>query len=155
MIKPTHHTVKRALLVSLASAVLTLSACGDETSNPKVSSTSAPAASVFQVKHVDAKGAHALLSTDPEAVILDVRTPKEIEGGYIEGAVFANFYDEGFTQQLTKLDRSAPYIVHCRSGGRSTKALSTLEELGFTNVTHMDGGLQSWEREKLPLTKSE
>ena len=154
MIDPVSRTLKLSVMGSLAAAVMTLTACGGETSTPKTTTSSSAAVSEFQVKHVDAKRAHALLTSQPEAVILDVRTPEEIKDGHIEGAVFANFYDEDFAQQLTKLNRDIPYIVHCRSGGRSTKALNALEELGFTNITHMDGGINGWKRKNLPLTKS-
>lgn len=108
----------------------------------------------FNVTHVEAQGAYALLASKPDTVVLDIRSPKEIKDGYIEGAVFANFFDVDFAEQLTKFDRNTPYIVHCKGGGRSTKALTTLKELGFTNITHLDGGLDSWKRRKLPLTKS-
>ena len=108
----------------------------------------------FHVTHVDAVGAQALLKTKPEAIVLDIRTPKEVAKGHIEGAVFADFYADDFAEQLTRLDKETHYVVHCGSGGRSTKALSTLEELGFTNITHMDGGIQGWNKANLPLTKS-
>lgn len=106
-----------------------------------------------KVEHVDAHGAQQFLSTNPQAIVLDIRTPKEIKGGHIEGAIFANFFEEDFKQQLTRLDKDTPYIIHCKGGGRSTKALSVLNELGFTNVIHLDGGLDGWKQVKLPLTK--
>lgn len=105
----------------------------------------------FQVSYVDAKGARDILASNPQAVILDIRTAKEVSEGHIDGAVFADFYAADFDAQLTKLDRRVPYIVHCRSGGRSTKALTTLERLGFTNITHMDGGIRGWNSADLPL----
>ena len=144
---------KTLLMTCLAGTFLAQAACTQATTETKPGQESAQMSSGFQVSHVDAKGALSLLAEQPETVVLDVRTPGEIKGGYIEGAVFADFKDQDFVQQLTKLDKDTPYIVHCKSGGRSTKALTTLEELGFTNVTHMDGGLDGWKRENLPLTK--
>ena len=146
--------LKPILITTLASAALTMTACGQAKTETKTAPVNVPAGSVLKVGHVDAKGAQALLAAKPETVVLDIRSPKEIEGGFIEGAVFANFFDKDFSEQLTKLDRETPYIVHCKGGGRSTKALTTLSELGFTNVTHMDGGLDGWKSEKLPLVKS-
>ena len=110
-------------------------------------------ASKFQVNYVTALGAKTLLDRKAEIVVLDIRTPEEVAKGHIDRAVFADFYAEDFRQQLTKLDPSAHYIVHCRSGGRSTKALTTLKELGFTKITHMDGGLRDWNKADLPLTQ--
>lgn len=128
-------------------AMLALSGCSEanETENTTATQTA------WSTAHVDAKGANALLTANPETIVLDIRTPGEIEGGYIDGAVFADFSQADFENQLTKLDRDKAYIVHCKGGGRSTKALSSLEKLGFKNVTHMDGGLDDWKRAKLPL----
>lgn len=140
--------------ILMTTAAFTITACGQANTEATHAQDNGQASSAFKVAHVDAQGAHALLASKPDTVVLDIRSPKEIEDGYINGAVFANFFDEDFAQQLTKFDRNTPYIVHCKGGGRSTKALTTLEALGFTNVTHMDGGLDGWKREKLPLTKS-
>ncbi len=107
----------------------------------------------WTLTHVDAAGASALLTARPDVVVLDVRSPKETQSGHIEGAVFANYYDKDFAQQLAKLDKQTPYLLHCRSGGRSTKALATLKRLGFSNITHLDGGISAWQRAGLPLTR--
>jgi len=52
---------------------------------------------------------------------------------------------------VLKLDKDTPYLITCESGGRSTKALTTTEELGFTNVTHLDGGMKDRNKSGLPL----
>lgn len=132
-------------------AAAMMTACSGAKTNTSQSQT--PQTSSLTVMHVDAHGAQALLSSNPKAVVLDIRAPKEIKTGHIEGAVFANFFEEDFEEQLTRLDKSTPYIVHCKGGGRSTKALSVLAELGFTDITHLDGGLDGWKKAKLPLTK--
>jgi rhodanese-related sulfurtransferase len=146
----------RALCIAVISCALIVAGCGPASSQSTVQNTDAPVINQtpvkFAVKHVNAQEASTLLAAMPETIVLDVRTPKEIKGGHIEGAKFANFYDADFAEQLTKLDRQTPYLIHCKGGGRSTKALRTLKELGFTNVAHMDGGLDGWKREKLPLT---
>ena len=139
---------KNQILISIAlGTTLVLTGC----SNADQTESGATAEASWSVAHVDAKGASALLMSQPETIILDIRTPEEVEEGYIDGAVFADFSQADFEAQLTKLDPSAAYIVHCRSGGRSTKALTTLEKLGFTNITHMDGGIKGWTQAKLPL----
>ncbi len=146
----------RAIRIAVISCTLIVAGCGPASSQSTAQKIDAPALKQMPVKsivkHVNAQEASTLLAAMPETIVLDVRTPKEIQGGHIEGAKFANFYDADFAEQLTKLDRQTPYLIHCKGGGRSTKALTTLKELGFTNVTHMDGGLDGWKREKLPLT---
>lgn len=109
----------------------------------------------FNVTHVNSIEAKSLLDTQPELVVLDIRTPKEIKEGHIEGAIFVDFKNHDFADQLSKLDRSTSYIVHCAGGGRSMKALIVLEELGFTDITHLDGGMIGWSEASLPITTSE
>lgn len=142
------------LITCMAAAALTLTACEQAKTETMPVQESAQMNSALKVAYVDAKGAYALLQAEPETIVLDIRTPKEIKKGHIEGAVFADFYAEDFEQQLTRLDRTTPYVIHCGSGGRSTKALTTLEELGFKNITHMDGGIKDWNSANLPLTKT-
>ncbi|MEP3891113.1 MAG: rhodanese-like domain-containing protein [Hellea sp.] len=152
-------TSPRRLMASLSIVSIGLGqlSCAPSNANdaiaPVAASTNTQAASEFQVNYVTALGAHALLAEKPESVVLDIRTPKEVAKGHIEGAVFADFYADDFAERLTRLDKETHYVVHCGSGGRSTKALSTLEELGFINITHMDGGLRDWNKANLPLTQ--
>lgn len=143
-------TILKAIFVG--STVMLIS-CSDSKTDAKPAQAANTQSKSLVVKHVDAHGAQALLSANPQVVVLDVRSPKEIEDGHIEGAVFANFFDDDFKQQLTRFEKDTHYLVHCKGGGRSTKALATLEELGFTNITHMDGGLDDWKRADLPLSK--
>ncbi len=145
--------MRHILNAILVGTTAMISACsGAETGTSTIQNTETHL-SGLRVKHVGAQDAHALLSSNPKVIILDIRSPKEIKDGHIKGAVFANFFDKDFKQQLTRFDRNTPYIVHCKRGGRSTKALAVLEELGFTDITHMDGGLDDWKRDALPLIK--
>jgi len=64
--------------------------------------------------------------------ILDVRTPAEVAEGHLEGALFVDFMADDFRDKVVDLDKSADYIVHCRSGNRSGQAVVIMAELGFT-----------------------
>ena len=103
-----------------------------------------PAAS--HVRHVDAAEAAPLART---VTVLDVRTPAEHEAGAIPGSVNADWNGD-FRAGLAELDRDAPLLVTCESGGRSTKALAVLAEEGFTEVIHLDGGMRAWREAGLP-----
>ncbi|MFP6881875.1 MAG: rhodanese-like domain-containing protein [Roseibacillus sp.] len=54
---------------------------------------------------------------------------------------------------MGKLDRNKAYLVHCRSGGRSTNSLGVWKKLGFKRVYHLDGGFLAWQKAKLPVEK--
>jgi len=96
------------------------------------------------VVDISAVEVRELLKSEDAPTIIDIRTDKEYQQSHIKGALLIDFFSEEFATQLDQLDKDAPYILHCKSGGRSTKALKTLEELGFTKVYHMNKGILDW-----------
>ena len=79
--------------------------------------------------------------------LMDVRTPEEINEGFIETAIFADYFDENFkTKASNQLDKSKKVYLYCRSGNRSEKAGVILKEAGF-NVIHVSGGFNQWKKE--------
>lgn len=88
-----------------------------------------------------------------EFAIIDVRTPQEYAGGYIENAVNLDYYLKTFRDELDKLDKDKVYLIYCRTGKRSAGARDMMAELGFTEVYNMTGGIVRWEKEALPLVK--
>ncbi len=107
----------------------------------------------MDVRHVDAAGAQQLLATNPAVVVLDVRTPAEYVGGHIAGSTNIDFGGAAFATDLARLDRDRTYLVHCASGGRSTKSLAVLQKLGFRTVVHLDGGYNAWVKAGNPVQK--
>jgi rhodanese-related sulfurtransferase len=75
------------------------------------------------------------------AVIMDVRSRSEFDGGHIKGAI--NIPVDTLATNLTKLGDKDSYIITCcASGGRSSIAKSILTSAGYKNV-HNGGGWQS------------
>lgn len=89
---------------------------------------------------------------DPDFKILDIRTPAEYEKGHIEGAMLIDFYRPDFKQQIMRLHRGKSYLIYCRSGNRSGKALRLINEMGFKMVYHLAGGILEWQAKNYPLT---
>lgn len=79
-------------------------------------------------------------------VLLDVRTPGEFADGYIQGAINMDINAPDFADRLGKLDRNAEYLLYCRSGNRSGVALGMMRDLGFSSVSHLEGGIGAWMR---------
>lgn len=104
-------------------------------------------------RHLHPQQAAQWLESDKNVVVLDVRTADEFRTGHLKNAVNVDYTAPDFEQQLAKLDRSKPYLLHCALGGRSTKALPVLQKLGFEGVRHLDGGIQAWQNAKLPVVK--
>ncbi len=108
------------------------------------------------IEDVTLEEAHALILDNldnPDFVVIDVRTPEEYAGGYIETAINLDFYSETFAAELDKLDKDKTYLIYCRSANRSGKALDMMAELGFAEVYNMLGGMVRWEAVGLPTVK--
>ena len=116
---------------------------GDETTHD-VDKISVTAALDYVAQHED-------------AVILDVRTPVEYEQSHITGAINVDVQNEDFESLAAGLDRNKTYLVHCTrnpGNGRSSRALETLQSLGFTNLYSLEGGYVAWKDAALPLTEA-
>ena len=120
-----------------------LAACAEDTRAREDAPQSAAPAQV-NIRDIAVSEVDALLGNEQGAVVLDVRTSKEFEAGHIEDAVSVDFLSEDFAQVLSELDRDTTYILHCKSGSRSTKALEVMKEQGFTSVAHLTAGYDGW-----------
>ncbi|QLG44252.1 rhodanese-like domain-containing protein [Costertonia aggregata] len=88
------------------------------------------------------------LKNDSNAVILDVRTPEEVEEGFIPNSKNIDIYlGQDFINELEKLDKSKNYYVYCRSGNRSGQACTIMNSIGFDNAYNLEGGFMNWEGE--------
>lgn len=83
--------------------------------------------------------------------LVDVRTPSEFESGHITKSVNIDYYDQDFNAKISKLDRSKPIYVYCRSGVRSASSSEILKKLGFKTIYNLNGGVLNWSSQKLPL----
>jgi len=96
------------------------------------------------------------LAQHEDVVILDVRTPIEYEMSHITGSVNVDVGDDSFDARVATLDSNKTYIVHCTknpAGGRSSRALETLKNLGFKHLYSLEGGYIAWKDAELPLTE--
>lgn len=79
---------------------------------------------------------------DDRPQLIDVRNPGEVDDGSIDGA--QNLPLATLLDHLDDLDRSAPTVVFCAGGYRSSIAASTLRAHGFTTVADLLGGFPAW-----------
>jgi rhodanese-related sulfurtransferase len=80
--------------------------------------------------------------------LLDVREAPEWAAARVDGALHIPM--EQVPARLTKLDRTMPVAVICRSGNRSAYVTEYLKRAGF-DAHNVDGGLQPWARAGLPV----
>ena len=91
--------------------------------------------------------------SNPDFVIIDVRTVGEFAEEHIENATNINFYSETFRDTLNTLDKNKTYLIYCRSGGRSGSALDIMAELNFKEVYNILGGINQWKTGGFPTVK--
>ena len=85
------------------------------------------------------------LSTGEPIQLIDVREKYEWDEGHIDGAVLipqAEFYD-GRAQK--KIASEIPIVLYCHLGVRSAHALNALKHSGYERVSHLLGGIVSWD----------
>jgi rhodanese-related sulfurtransferase len=117
-------------------------------------STALPAADPVPFSHITPAQAAALIkakSADPLFVILDVRTPKEFALNRIKGARNIDIKAPDARERFAKLDKNGTYLVYCRMGPRSSRAMQGMKKMGFKRVFNLAGGLMRWQQEKLPM----
>ncbi|MEM7286143.1 MAG: rhodanese-like domain-containing protein [Actinomycetota bacterium] len=144
----------RRLLTAVVGASLLAGACGGDAATD--ASTDARAGDVIEaapgIRVVTAAEGAAIRTSPPDGlVVLDVRTPEEFRDGHLEGATMIDFYEADFEAQLALLDKDAPYLLYCRSGNRSGQTRAIMEELGFTDVADVGGGILAWVDAGLPV----
>ena len=97
-----------------------------------------------------------------DALLVDLRDGEELrEHGRIPQAIHI---PRGMLE--FRADPTGPYhkeelrperriILHCASGGRSALGAKTLQEMGYQNVAHLDGGLKAWQESGHPVERVE
>ncbi len=94
-------------------------------------------------QQISSADAAALMESEENYIILDVRTPEEFSGGHIPNAI--NIPNESIgNEEIPQLPQKEQLIlVYCRSGNRSKQASEKLAALGYTNIREF-GGINSW-----------
>ena len=85
-----------------------------------------------------------LLESGKQLNLVDVRESDEVAEGMIPGAIHIPLGD--VEARIGELDKSKPYIIICRSGGRSGRATDFLVDAGY-GAANMTGGMLEWNGE--------
>ncbi len=85
--------------------------------------------------------------------ILDVRTAGEVAQGKIEGAQIIDFYSPDFLDQVSQISKDQEVYLYCAVGARSEEAARMLLQQGYIKVYNLQGGIQSWSQEGLPVVQ--
>ena len=93
------------------------------------------------------------LQSGEPVVVIDVRDPDEYRDGHIEDApnISRGFLE--FRVASAVSDPATPVVLYCQTGLRSMLAAKALKELGYQNVTNLQGGYQKWVQSGLPVVR--
>ena len=96
---------------------------------------------------------------DTRLQIVDIRDPRELErGGTLPGALLAprgmlEFWVDPDSPYFKPVfgDDSKEFVLFCGAGWRSALAAKALQDMGMTNVAHIDGGFAAWQEGGAPV----
>lgn len=117
-------------IIPLVLALVMLSAC-------------AAPESAGSYRQINMEEAAAMMETESDYVILDVRTPEEFKERHIPDAINVPNETIGSGEIHQLPDKDQLIMVYCRSGNRSKQASEKLVKLGYTNVVEF-GGINDW-----------
>lgn len=87
----------------------------------------------------------AALVNDEKYQLIDLRTHDEIkESGTIPFSKVVDYRSNDFEHIVDAMDKDGKYILYCKSGGRSGRALKLFNKKGFKNVKEMNAGYDGW-----------
>ena len=99
---------------------------------------------------------------DPSTQIVDIRDIRELHDGTVTGAFHAprgmlEFWVDPASPYFKPVfgDDAKEFILFCGAGWRSALAAKALQDMGMTNVAHIDGGWAAWVKEAAPTETME
>ena len=116
--------------------------CGDHPVIPHP----APSPAMASVPEITVRDLKDRIDAGDRPFILDVRETDEYEGANIGGALIPLGELPDRVDEIRE-HQNDDVVVHCRSGGRSAKAVEYLRENGFANAVNLKGGIHAWSDE--------
>jgi len=113
-----------------------------------------------EVEGVAPQEAQQRLDQDPSALVVDVRDAEDLPStglaarglnvslGMLPVKADQELPEEWRDSRLQ--DRSRQIIVTCQTGENAARGGKLLKEMGFTNVSYMEGGMEAWKAAGLP-----
>jgi Fe-S cluster biogenesis protein NfuA/rhodanese-related sulfurtransferase/glutaredoxin len=104
--------------------------------------TAVPARDEELVDELEIADLRARLDAGVDVRMIDVRTVEEVAQGMIRGALHLPLPD--LDARHGELDASDVWVVYCKSGGRSMRAVQALRGHGFRSAVSLRGGVEAW-----------
>jgi adenylyltransferase/sulfurtransferase len=120
--------------------------CGDNPTQLNLLESYESFCGISSTPEISAEDLKRKFAENEDFILIDVREPEEFAHSRIPGSVLipkASFIDASAFELLPS-DREI--ILHCRSGVRSAECLAIIQAAGFTNSSHLGGGILAWEK---------
>lgn len=101
-------------------------------------------------KNISIKDAVVLINRHP-TFLVDVRNAGEFERSRINNSV--NIPLDKLAESIDKLKKNSnkTLIIYCQKGFQSAQAVKILNKFGVDSVVSIEGGLEAWRKENLPI----
>ncbi len=113
-----------------------------------------------EVEGISAEEVQQRMQQDTNALLVDVRDAADIPStGMVPGGLNISLgmlpvkADLELPEQLREpglQDRSRQIVTTCQLGPNAARGAKLLQDMGFTNVAYMEGGMAAWEAAGLP-----
>ncbi len=104
-----------------------------------------------RVRQNDVQAVKAMLDTERRFYLVDVREDNEWNAGHLPRAIHLG---KGIIERDIETaipDLNAEIVLYCGGGYRSALAADHLQQMGYTNVWSMDGGVRGWLEAGYPM----
>ena len=104
-----------------------------------------------RVKECSVAEAKRRLERGEVAYFVDVREDQEFAKDHAKGA---RHLGKGIIERDIETvvpDKQASIVLYCGGGYRSALAADALQQMGYTNVISMDGGIKAWREAGYPM----
>lgn len=91
------------------------------------------------------------LQSETPPRLLDVRDPVESQVSNLPGALIIPV--DQLPARLDEVNPAQEWVVFCRSGSRSARAVEILRQAGYANAANLRGGINAWAREIDPTMR--
>lgn len=146
--------MKKLLLAFLALALFSCSNSGENGSN-KTGAVAAPQGQPNQQQAKEVLASYSptealnLIKQRPDLLIVDVRSPQELQQGKIQNSVLVPFWNIMKGEHTLPKDR--PLLLVCAVGGRSYGAMQILARQGYKELYNLKGGMSAWAQQKMQV----
>lgn len=96
------------------------------------------------MENIPASKVKERLDAGEKLYLLDVRQPEEVAEDNIGGIALPLGKVQSMQTEDIEHLKDEEVICYCRSGSRSAMACIVLEQVGFTNVKNMTGGMKAY-----------